>query len=766
MAVEIATAYVSITPSMRGFSAKLAEELGGPLQQQSKEQGEKSGSGFAASFKGALAGLATGLLATQVLDFAKGSITAASDLGETVSKSATIFGEASGEVRDWAAGAAKGFGQTEQGALDAAATFGNLFSQLGIGSDQAATMSTRMVELASDFASFNNANPADVIEAQTAAFRGEYDALQRFVPTINAATVEQKALAMTGKTVTSELTAQEKALAVNALMMENAGAAAGDFDKTSGSLANQQRILSSQVGDLQARLGAQLLPVLSTLAGVLIDTVLPAVESAGEFFGGLPGPVQAVVAGLSVFAVVGGGAAIAAGKVAAGVSSVVGAARQAGTAISSAASGASRLASGLMSGVQSLVSFGRAAATGAANMARQTAAFVAQRVAALAAAVAQKAMAAAQWLLNVAMSANPIGLVVAGIAALVAGAVLAYRHFEPFRAVVDALGRALRDGLGAALEWVTGTLWPAVLGFFAAIPGKVGEVVAFFTGLPGVILGAIGDAASWLADKGVDIVTGLVGGYLSVLDTVTSTIGALAGQVVAWAGDAGSFLVQKGKDVVTGLLSGYLSLLGSISSTLGQLAGQVVAWAGNAAGWLVQVGRNIVQGAINGFNSWLGFLTGTVSGIAGAVMGAVSGAASWLYNAGRDVIAGFIAGIRSMAGAAAGAARDAVGGAISAARKVLQLGSPSKVFIAMGMDVGRGFEIGIERSWPDVPVAVPSLGRATVPAAVSPPGPALAFQASQFDAPAFTSNNQQPVNLYLDGRQVASSIDSYRRSRR
>jgi tape measure domain-containing protein len=53
--------------------------------------------------------------------------------------------------------------------------------------------------------------------------------------------------------------------------------------------------------------------------------------------------------------------------------------------------------------------------------------------------------AAAQWGLNIAMTANPIGLVVAGIAALVVGIVMAWRKFEGFRKVVMGLWEAFKQ---------------------------------------------------------------------------------------------------------------------------------------------------------------------------------------------------------------------------------------------------------------------------------------------------------------------------------
>jgi len=148
------------------------------------------------------------------------SVKAASDLNETMAASDAVFGKSAKAIQSWAGQASSDFGQSKQQALEAATGFGAMFDQLGIGNVQATKMSKTMVELASDFASFKNVDVESVLEAQSAAFRGEYDAMQKFVPTLNAATVETKALAQTGKENASQLTAQEKATATYALMME------------------------------------------------------------------------------------------------------------------------------------------------------------------------------------------------------------------------------------------------------------------------------------------------------------------------------------------------------------------------------------------------------------------------------------------------------------------------------------------------------------------------------------------------------------------
>ena len=280
---QVGEAYVDV----RGRTAGLEDDLAKGGRRAGEEAGAELAKGFAAT-------AAAVEVSRAVFSFLGDAVTAATDLGETLSKTDQVFGESAGTIHDWAQGAAESFGQSRAEAENAAGTFGNMFLQLGIGGQEATKMSMSMTELASDFASFHNADITEVLEAQTAAFRGEYDAVQRFVPTINAAAVEQKALEMGLASTSKELTAQDKALATNALLMEGAGKAAGDFDRTSDSLANRQRIVAAEIENLKAGIGEGLLPVMQV--GV---TVLQTMVGG---FTALPGPVQTGVVVLGGFA--------------------------------------------------------------------------------------------------------------------------------------------------------------------------------------------------------------------------------------------------------------------------------------------------------------------------------------------------------------------------------------------------------------------------------------------------------------------------------
>jgi len=84
---------------------------------------------------------------------------------------------------------------------------------------------------------------------------------------------------------------------------------------------------------------------------------------------------------------------------------------------------------------------------------------------------------AAQWAMNVAMSANPIGLVIAAIAGLVAGIVLLYRNSETFRGIWDAVWSAVKKAAESSINFVINRI-NDMIGLINKIPGVNIPIVA------------------------------------------------------------------------------------------------------------------------------------------------------------------------------------------------------------------------------------------------------------------------------------------------
>lgn len=112
----------------------------------------------------------------------------------------------------------------------------------------------------------------------------------------------------------------------------------------------------------------------------------------------------------------------------------------------------------------------------------------------LAVKAATAAWTAAQWLLDAALSANPVGAVIIAVAALAAGIVIAYKHSETFRDVVNGAFSVLRtiittyltparlavEGVSAAVQtligWISNIHWPSPPSWLGKIGGILGSV--------------------------------------------------------------------------------------------------------------------------------------------------------------------------------------------------------------------------------------------------------------------------------------------------
>lgn len=258
---------------------------------------------------------------------AKETIDAASDLNEQVNKSSVVFGKSGGAIEEWSKTTAKSIGVSQRAALEAAGVFGNMLVPMGFAKDSAAKMSKSMVQLSADMASFNNADPSEVMEAMRAGLSGEAEPLRRFGVFLSQARVEafamskgivkanvdttklkdtqakaemaltaynkavkehgkdseeatkariafhtaEDAVAKAMKGTKVELTSAQKAQATYGLIMQDTKAAQGDFARTSTGVANAQRIQKAETEDLNAKLGSGLLPIYSSLQQMLLS---------------------------------------------------------------------------------------------------------------------------------------------------------------------------------------------------------------------------------------------------------------------------------------------------------------------------------------------------------------------------------------------------------------------------------------------------------------------------------------------------------------
>lgn len=213
------------------------------------------------------------------------AVMAASSLSESIAKTNQVFAQNADSVNAWSKTTSKSFGVSQQAALEAASTYGNLFRAFGVSADQAASMSKGLVELAADMASFNNVPIADALNALRSGLSGEAEPLKRFGVALTDARLKEEALRMgLIKTTTGVLPAGIRLQAAYALVMKDTALAQGDVSRTSGGLANQLKFLQAGLQDAQAGFGELLLPAVTNLVNAMNDSLLPALERIQEAF--------------------------------------------------------------------------------------------------------------------------------------------------------------------------------------------------------------------------------------------------------------------------------------------------------------------------------------------------------------------------------------------------------------------------------------------------------------------------------------------------
>nr|DAK38001.1 MAG TPA: tail tape measure [Caudoviricetes sp.] len=129
--------------------------------------------------------------------------------------------------------------------------------------------------------------------------------------------------------------------------------------------------------------------------------------------------------------------------------------------------------------------------------------------------IATKAWTAAQWLLNAALDANPIGIVVMALAALVGALVYAYNNSEDFRRIVDEAWAAVKDLASVLWGVLKKALDVAVKGFKAVVQW-VKDFARWFSSTQ--LFQSINKFNTWIRD-----------GVLKIIERVIGALRELAG---------------------------------------------------------------------------------------------------------------------------------------------------------------------------------------------------------------------------------------------
>ena len=519
----------------------------------------------------------------------------ASDLNESANAVRVTFGTQAAAVEALSKKAATSVGLSSSEFNGMAVQFSSFANAIGGGGAASVGVLDQMSTRMADFASVMNLDVAEAAEKFQSGLAGETEPLRKFGIDLSAANVEAYAYANGIAAAGKPLTETQKIQARYALLMQQTAKTQGDFKNTSDQAANAQRIAGAQWENASAQLGTALLPaiasVMTAFAGLAtwISQNSTLVLTLAAVVGGLVVAVFAVNAASSAWSAV--------------------------QAINNGLMVLSRSHVATFIGVKALefAAWVRSAAGAVAHGVAVAASTVAQTAANL----ATKAWAAGQWLLNAALSANPIGLVVIAIAALVAGLVYAWNNSETFRTIVLNVWAAIKGAVLAVVNWLK-TAVPAAFqwiknAFLNYTPlGLVishwGQIKTFISGAVKNVLAAIewikaipSKLSAWFGQAKDAAVT--------KLSSMVEWVKSLPGKIIGALGNVGKMLYDSGASIIQGLIDGIKSMVGRVTGAVGDLLSKArdllpfsPAKEGpfSGKGWTLYSGRSIPQAFAQG----------------------------------------------------------------------------------------------------------------------------------------------------------------------
>jgi phage-related protein len=297
-----------------------------------------------------------------------------------------------------------------------------------------------------------------------------------------------------------------------------------------------------------------------------------------------------------------------------------------------------------------------------------TVAFVAFKVATFAAAAASnvagfatKAWAAGQWLLNAALAANPIVLIVAGLAALAAGLIYAYTHSETFRKIVDGALHAVGDAFtwmwNAAKDvfnWLKEN-WPLVL---AILTGPIGlavleivkhwdDIKRIFTDGVKAVIDGITAAAQWFIDAGKNMVRWIVDGIKALASALADAAGWVKNRFV----DGIQAVAEAFKSVGTWVLNRFVDGVKAVASVIADVAGwlknRFVEGVKNSIDAFLSVGGWVLHRFVDGVMAAVDVVLSVGGWLKNRFLDGVNAAKDGFLSVGKSILGFIVDGMKS-----------------------------------------------------------------------------------------------------------------------
>lgn len=264
--------------------------------------------------------------------------------------------------------------------------------------------------------------------------------------------------------------------------------------------------------------------------------------------------------------------------------------------------------------------------------------------------------------------------------------------------ILTGLSESIAENAGVLAEGAANLIVGLAQGIADSLPTIIEQAPVIVQNLAD----AINDNAPTLLGAGIQAIVTLALGIVQAIPTLIANIPAIfSAFLAAWS--ALDWL-SLGRDAITFLGDGIAGMAGFVSTCGTNIVSAIRGAIQNLPSTLSNLGKVAMynlQGAISGA---VGAVKGAALRIASNIESAFLGLPGRVVSIGRNIVQGIANGIAGAAGVVVDKITGVVGGAIDAAKNLLGIHSPSRVFRKMFGYVMEGAALGIDDK-ADMPVA-------------------------------------------------------------
>ena len=267
--------------------------------------------------------------------------------------------------------------------------------------------------------------------------------------------------------------------------------------------------------------------------------------------------------------------------------------------------------------------------------------------------------------------------------------------------ILTGLSESIAENAGVLAEGAANLIVGLAQGIADSLPTIIEQAPVIVQNLAD----AINENAPTLLGAGLQAIVTLAEGIVQAIPTLIANIPAIFSAIFSAILAAWSALdwISLGRNAITFLGSGITATVGFVTSAASNIVSAIRGAIANLPATLAGIGSNGISSLGSAIRGAVGFVTSAASSIGSSIMSALSSIPGRVASIGSQIVQGIANGISGAAGVVVNKITGVVGGAIDAAKNLLGIHSPSRVFRKMFGYVMEGAALGIDDT-ADMPV--------------------------------------------------------------